>query len=166
MAENQVNQDQIFAAGSQVPVTGTSANDFTFVPISRKENEKIDTPKYSYWSSVAKKFFFSKVTILMLILMIVILLMSFIQPLFSGYSLSNVGKINDFSARYNWPNAKYWFGTDADGNSLFDAIWAGARTSISIGVISSLITETIGVVVVRFGAFLTVLIESCWKFTM
>lgn len=147
MAENQVKQDQMYAAGSEVPVTGASAKDFTFVPISQKENEKIDTPKYSYWSSVAKKFFFSKITIFMLILMVVILLMAFIQPLFSGYSLSNVGKINDFKARYNWPNAKYWFGTDADGNSLFDAIWAGARTSISIGVIASLITETIGVVV-------------------
>lgn len=130
-----------------VDLDGISEDNFNIVSMNKKENEKIDTPKYSYWGSVAKKFLFSKITIFMLVLMVIILLMSFIQPLFSGYDLASVGKINDFGARYNWPSAKYWFGTDANGNSLFDAIWAGARTSISIGVIASLIIEVIGVVV-------------------
>lgn len=125
-------------------------DDFTIVAINDKATEKIDTPKYSYWKSVAKVFFSNKITIAMFILILVICLMAFIQPLFSGYNLMSVKKINDFGARYNWPSAKYWFGTDADGQSLFDAIWAGARTSISIGVIASLITTVVGVVV---GAF-------------
>ncbi|WP_412989787.1 oligopeptide ABC transporter permease OppC [Pediococcus siamensis] len=124
--------------------------DFSLVKIDDKVTEKIDTPKYSYWKSVAKVFFSNKITIAMFILIVIILLMSFIQPLFSGYNMMNVSKINNFGARYNWPSAKYWFGTDADGKSLFDAIWAGARTSISIGVIASLITTIIGVIV---GAF-------------
>ncbi|MDR7678131.1 MULTISPECIES: oligopeptide ABC transporter permease OppC [Lactiplantibacillus] len=120
------------------------------VTLDDKAAEKIDTPKYSYWKSVARTFFSNKVTIGMFVLMLVILLMAFIQPLFSGYNIMDVNSINDFGARYNWPNAKYWFGTDADGKSLFDAIWAGARTSISIGVVASLITTVIGVIV---GAF-------------
>ncbi|AOG32355.1 ABC transporter, oligopeptide transported permease component [Lactiplantibacillus plantarum] len=124
--------------------------DFTMVTLDDKAAEKIDTPKYSYWKSVARTFFSNKVTIGMFVLMLVILLMAFIQPLFSGYNIMDVNSINDFGARYNWPNAKYWFGTDADGKSLFDAIWAGARTSISIGVVASLITTVIGVIV---GAF-------------
>lgn len=125
-------------------------SDFRMVTLDDKAAEKIDTPKYSYWKSVARTFFANKVTIAMFVLMLVILLMAFIQPLFSGYNMMNVNNINDFGARYNWPNAKDWFGTDADGKSLFDAIWAGARTSISIGVVASLITTVIGVVV---GAF-------------
>lgn len=125
-------------------------SDFKMVTLDDKAAEKIDTPKYSYWKSVARTFFANKVTIAMFVLMLVILLMAFIQPLFSGYNMMDVNNINDFGARYNWPNAKYWFGTDADGKSLFDAIWAGARTSISIGVVASLITTVIGVVV---GAF-------------
>lgn len=122
-------------------------NDFVLVSRDAKDSEIIDTPKYSYWGSVAKTFFSSKVTIFMLILMVAILLMSFIQPLFSGYNLMDVSGVNNFGARYNWPSAKYWFGTDADGKSLFDAIWAGAKTSVSIGFIASLITTVIGVIV-------------------
>ncbi|WP_406827451.1 oligopeptide ABC transporter permease OppC [Pediococcus inopinatus] len=121
--------------------------------MDKKATEKIDTPKYSYWKSVATVFFSNKITIAMFVLILIILLMAFIQPLFSGYNLMSVNKINDFKARYNWPSLKYWFGTDADGQSLFDAIWAGARTSISIGVIASLITTVIGVIVGAFWGF-------------
>ncbi|AVK99436.1 ABC transporter permease [Pediococcus inopinatus] len=128
-------------------------DDFALVKMDKKATEKIDTPKYSYWKSVATVFFSNKITIAMFVLILIILLMAFIQPLFSGYNLMSVNKINDFKARYNWPSLKYWFGTDADGQSLFDAIWAGARTSISIGVIASLITTVIGVIVGAFWGF-------------
>ncbi|WPP08882.1 oligopeptide ABC transporter permease OppC [Pediococcus inopinatus] len=128
-------------------------DDFALVKMDKKATEKIDTPKYSYWKSVATVFFSNKITIAMFVLILIILLMAFIQPLFSGYNLMSVNKINDFKARYNWPSLKYWFGTDADGQSLFDAIWAGARTSISIGVIASLITTVVGVIVGAFWGF-------------
>ncbi|WP_461218721.1 oligopeptide ABC transporter permease OppC [Lapidilactobacillus salsurivasis] len=124
--------------------------DFVLVSLDKKATEIIDTPKYSYWKSVWKTFFANPVTIFMLVLMIIILLMSYIQPMFSGYSLLDVKGVNDFGARYNWPSAQYWFGTDADGKSLFDAVWAGAKTSISIGVIASVIVTVVGVIV---GAF-------------
>ncbi|MCI1893645.1 MAG: ABC transporter permease [Lactobacillus sp.] len=135
MAESTQNQPEILDS------------DFTAVKIDEMASEKLDTEKYSYWGSVGRAFFSSKMTIFLLFLMLAILLMSFIQPLFSGYNLNDVANINDFGARYNWPNAKYWFGTDGDGKSLFDAIWAGAKTSISISVIATLITTVIGVAV-------------------
>lgn len=122
-------------------------SDFTPVAVDELDSEKLDTEKYSYWGSVGRAFFSSKATIFLLLLMVAILLMSFIQPSFSGYSLTDVSKINDLGARYNWPNAQYWFGTDDNGQSLFDAIWAGAKTSISISVIATLITTVIGVAV-------------------
>ncbi|MFD1392282.1 oligopeptide ABC transporter permease OppC [Lacticaseibacillus jixianensis] len=122
-------------------------SDFTPVAVDELDSEKLDTEKYSYWGSVGRAFFSSKTTIFLLLLMVAILLMSFIQPSFSGYSLSDVSKINDLGARYNWPNAQYWFGTDDNGQSLFDAVWAGAKTSISISVIATLITTVIGVAV-------------------
>lgn len=120
---------------------------FQFVKPDAEEAEVIDAPKYSYWRSVAKQFFANKISIFMLIVMLIVLLMSFIQPLFSGYDLLSTKTINDFSLRYNPPSAKYWFGTDADGVSLFDAVWAGAKTSISISVIVTLITTVVGFIV-------------------
>ena len=125
--------------------TNQKINDgFTFVTIDSLSSEKIDTPTYSYWRSVGRKFFSNKTAIAMLVLMTAILLMSFIQPIFSGYDFLNVEDINDFSKRYNPPSLQYWFGTDANGMSLFDAVWAGAK--ISISVIATIITTTIGVV--------------------
>ncbi|MFC6314392.1 oligopeptide ABC transporter permease OppC [Lapidilactobacillus achengensis] len=138
------------AAEAIKPKAVAKDEDFVLVSLDKKATEIIDTPKYSYWKSVWKTFFANPVTIFMLVLMIIILLMSYIQPMFSGYSLLDVKGVNDFGARYNWPSAKYWFGTDADGKSLFDAVWAGAKTSISIGVIASVIVTVVGVIV---GAF-------------
>ena len=83
----------------------------------------------------------------MLIVLIAIVLMSFIYPLFSNYDFNDVSKINDFSARYIWPNSEYWFGTDANGQSLFDGVWYGARNSILISLIATVINLVIGVIV-------------------
>lgn len=120
---------------------------FEFTRVDELTSERIDAPIYSYWRSVFRKFFSSKFTIFMLVLMVIIVVMSFIQPLISGYSFMNTGNINDFGARYNPPSLKYWFGTDANGQSLFDAVWAGARTSILIGFLATLITTILGVIV-------------------
>jgi len=124
-----------------------SKNLFEFVPAHSGESEKITTPTYSYWKSVGRKFFQSKLAIGMLILLVAIILMSFIQPMFTDYQVINASKIDDFSARYLHPSAKYWFGTDSTGQSLFDAVWAGARTSIILSVLATLITTIIGVIV-------------------
>lgn len=122
-------------------------NKFQFVKRDDFAAEVIDAPSYSYWSAVARQFFRKKSTIFMLIVLAAIVLMSFIYPMFSDFDLTDVGNINDFSARYNWPNAKYWFGTDGSGRSLFDGVWYGARNSIVIALIATVINLTIGVIV-------------------
>ena len=124
-------------------------HDDLFVPvqIDTLASEKIAAPMYSYWKSVMRKFFSSKVAIVMLVILTVVMLLSFIQPLFSGYDFMNVDNINEFKSRYQYPSFKYLFGTDSNGHSLFDAVWAGAKTSISIGIIATFITTVIGVVV-------------------
>ena len=83
----------------------------------------------------------------MLVILVAIVLMSFLYPMFSSYDFNDVSKINDFSARYNWPNAEYWFGTDANGQSLFDGVWFGARNSIIISLVATVINMTLGVIV-------------------
>ncbi|MBY5035429.1 ABC transporter permease [Streptococcus gallolyticus] len=120
---------------------------FTFVKRDDFAAEAIDSPSYSYWKSVMRQFFKKKSTIAMLSLLIAIISMSFIYPLFANYDFNDVSKINDFSARYNWPSTKYLFGTDANGQSLFDGVWYGARNSILISLIATVINLVIGVIV-------------------
>lgn len=125
----------------------TNADGFKFVKVDQLASEKIDAPTYSYWRSVMRQFFSSKTAIAMLIVMLAVLLMSFIQPMFSGYDFMDNSHVNDLARRYNAPSFKFWFGTDSNGNSLFDAVWAGARTSISISVLATLINSVIGIIV-------------------
>ncbi|MGT2830036.1 oligopeptide ABC transporter permease OppC [Streptococcus hillyeri] len=123
---------------------------FQFVARDDNASEVINTPAYSYWKSVFRQFFAKKSTLPMLIILIAVLLMSFIYPMFSSYDFRDVSDINDFSKRYIWPNAQYWFGTDKNGQSLFDGVWYGARNSLLISVLATVINMAIGIVV---GAF-------------
>ncbi|MFU2204749.1 oligopeptide ABC transporter permease OppC [Streptococcus hyovaginalis] len=122
-------------------------NKFTFVELDTSAAEVIDSPAYSYWKSVFRQFFAKKSTLVMLIILVAIILMSFIYPMFANYDFKDVSNINDFSKRFIWPNGEYWFGTDKNGQSLFDGVWYGARNSILISVIATLINTVIGVVV-------------------
>ena len=110
-------------------------------------SETIDAPAYSYWKSVMRQFLKKKSTITMLGILIAIILMSFIYPMFSNFDFNDVSKVNDFSMRYIKPSGQYWFGTDSNGKSLFDGVWFGARNSILISIIATVINLAIGVII-------------------
>ena len=120
---------------------------FQFVERDDFASETIDAPSYSYWKSVFRQFFKKKSTIFMLAVLVGILLMSFVYPMFSNFDYNDVSKVNDFTARLNPPSAKAFFGTDNNGKSLFDGVWFGARNSIIISFIATLINVVIGVVI-------------------
>lgn len=125
-------------------------NKFQFVKRDDFASETIDAPAYSYWRTVFRQFLKKKSTLVMLGILVVIVLMSFVYPMFANYYFNDVSKINDFSARYNSPNAQYWFGTDGNGQSLFDGVWYGARNSIIIALIATVINLVIGIIVGGF----------------
>ena len=120
---------------------------FQFVKRDDFASETIDAPAYSYWKSVMRQFLKKKSTITMLGILIAIILMSFIYPMFSNFDFNDVSKVNDFSMRYIKPSAQYWFGTDSNGKSLFDGVWFGARNSILISIIATVIKLAIGVII-------------------
>lgn len=126
---------------------------FSFKRLDDTASEHISAPKYSYWRSVFRKFFSSKIAILMLILAGAVVLMSFIQPMFSNYDPMKAESINDVSKRFIRPNAEYWFGTDDVGNSLFDAVWAGTKNSLIVSFSATIITQILGVVIGMFWGF-------------
>lgn len=120
---------------------------FQFVKRDDFASETIDAPAYSYWKSVMRQFLKKKSTITMLGILIAIILMSFIYPMFSNFDFNDVSKVNDFSMRYIKPSGQYWFGTDSNGKSLFDGVWFGARNSILISIIATVINLAIGVII-------------------
>ena len=120
---------------------------FTFVKVDETASEHIAAPKYSYWQSVFRKFFSSKLAILMLVIATVVVVTAFIQPMFSGYDPLDPGSINDASTRYIRPCLEHWFGTDNVGKDLFDAVWFGTRSSLIVALSTTFITNFIGIIV-------------------
>lgn len=122
------------------------ANKFEFVTLDEFQSEHIAAPRYSYWRSVFRKFFSSKLTIVMLIIAVTILLLSYVHPLISGYD----GSLPYINQKWRWfqkPSLEFPFGTDNHGNSLFDAVWFGARSSLTVSLAATAITTVVGTIV-------------------
>lgn len=78
---------------------------------------------------------------------------SFIHPAISGYDHSEYKKILIIQTKkFIRPNWEYPFGTD-DGRPMFDMVWAGARTSLTISFTVTIITMTVGIIVGMFWGF-------------
>ncbi len=63
-------------------------------------------------------------------------------PWLSPYSYAD----QDFAMANSWPSAQHWFGTDSLGRDVLVRVLYGARISLSIGLVASLINVCIGVV--------------------
>jgi len=128
-------------------------NKFVFVKTSETESEKISAPEYSYWRSVFRKFFSSKIAIFMLILMALVLLISFIHPMISKYDHLNNDNINNRATHFLPMSLEHPFGTDDTGRDVFSMVWSGARVSLFIAFTATLITNVIGVIVGMFWGY-------------
>ncbi len=121
-------------------------NLFEFADFDETRSEHIAAPVYSYWKSVWRTFVKDKLAVGVSILLIVVVLFALIQPTFSNYSPIVAPYINTPEMKFLKPGQMgYIFGTDNVGNSVFDAIWAGARNSIIISFVCTGINMLIGI---------------------
>ncbi len=118
---------------------------FEFAEFDETKSEHIAAPRYSYWGSVWKTFVRDKVAVGVAIFIIILVIFALVQPMFSGYSPMVAPHINDQSMRFLSPSLEYLFGTDNIGNSVFDAVFAGARNSIIISFTCTFINMLIGI---------------------
>ncbi|MCI7550800.1 MAG: ABC transporter permease [Actinomycetaceae bacterium] len=152
--KSQTQADQTHSARTQhSPAPQITAESFAFQKLDKTASEHIAAPRYSYWRSVFRRFFASKVAIVMLVIMVAVLAMSFIHPIFSQYDNMQTDFINDRSQWFQRPSLEHPFGTDEVGRELFDAVWAGARTSLFIAMMTTLIIMVVGVIVGMFWGF-------------
>jgi len=138
-------------------LSGTGLSDealFEHIPQDASSVEKIVAPRYSYWNSVFRVFFSKKSNIVILFLFTLVLLFTYVYPSIGGFN--KFENLMDSSSRHLTPAAaiakygfhlKYIFGTGDGGQSTFDAIWYGARISITLAIIAAGINYLIGVVI-------------------
>ena len=125
-----------------------------FAPISHSdaESEKIAAPRYSYWKSVFRVFFRKKINIIALGLLLFVILFAYIYPSVTNYDpyanlldpnskhLGPTQALNYFGHELRWS-----LGSGASGEPTFDAVWNGARISISLAFICAAINMVVGV---------------------
>lgn len=128
-------------------------NKFVIVGAQDGASEHIAAPHYSYWKSVFRKFFSSKLAIIMLIISAFVVIMSIVHPMISQFDPVKTPFINQRDMWYLRPSLENWFGTDNVGNSLFSAVWFGTRNSLEVAISATAITTTLGVIVGMFWGY-------------
>jgi len=127
---------------------------FQHVDNDSVSSEKITAPKYSYWQSVFRVFFKKKINIVVLALLFVIIVFSYVYPVVFKYDA--YANVLNSTTKHLSPS-KAWevlgfsihtlLGTGGSGQSTFDAVWNGAKISISLAFVCAAINMTVGVIV-------------------
>ncbi|MCI6870094.1 MAG: ABC transporter permease [Selenomonadales bacterium] len=119
------------------------AYDFTPLALAKGDTAGVASgPSLSYWQDAWLRLKKDKAAMLGLIFILALLLFSIIGPAFSSYSYED----QNFMQANLSPSAEHWFGTDSLGRDLFVRVLYGARISLSIGIVASLINLVIGVI--------------------
>ena len=102
----------------------------------------ISRPSTTYWQDAWRRLKKNKAAMIGLTLLIFITLLAIVGPYFAKHTYSD----QILSLANADPSAEYWFGTDNLGRDMYVRTLYGARISMSIGIVASLITLVIGVV--------------------
>ncbi len=113
-----------------------------FEPVTRKANpEKIIRPSTTYWQDAWRRLKKHRLAMAGLVIISFLLVTAAVGPVLSPYSYSDQSLMETNQP----PSAKHWFGTDNLGRDLLTRVLYGARISLAIGFVTSLISLGIGV---------------------
>ncbi|WP_326908811.1 ABC transporter permease [Sedimentibacter sp. MB31-C6] len=102
--------------------------------------EAISRPNLTYWKDTWRRIKKNKVAFAGLILIVLYIILAIFGPIISKYDYTGID-----SSRMNQTISKeHWFGTDELGRDLWTRTWRGARVSLAIGFISTILNTVIG----------------------
>ena len=132
----------------------TDAELFSRVETDTADAEHIAAPRYSYWKSVFRVFFRKRLNIVILVLLALLIVFAYVYPLLSGYDkyqnvlVENGKHLSPSAAMDKYGHNIHWiFGAGGVGESTFDALWSGARISLTLAFVAAAINLTVGIVV-------------------
>jgi len=114
-----------------------------FAPLLGRDQTKVQTrPITTYRQDAWRRLKEQKLAMAGLYTVLLIILIAVIGPWVSHISYSD----QNLMLANKPPSGDHWFGTDSLGRDLFIRVLYGARISLSIGIVASLINLTIGVI--------------------
>ncbi|AIF53091.1 ABC transporter permease [Pelosinus sp. UFO1] len=112
-----------------------------FKPAIYNQAADITRPSITYWQDAWMRLQKNKMAMAGLYIVVFVILIAAIGPVLSHASYSD----QDLSQANQSPSIEHWFGTDNLGRDLFIRVLYGARISMSIGIVASLLNFTVGV---------------------
>jgi oligopeptide transport system permease protein len=126
-----------------------------------EEMESISRPSLTYWKDAWRRMKQNKIAFLSLIIILLYIFLAAFGPTMNRFDATStdVTKMNMF---INSPQFEgldtfekfkalmstgHWFGTDEIGRDLWTRVWMGARVSLSIGFIATIINTIVGSIV-------------------
>lgn len=118
-------------------------NSKSFEPAYRSSPAEISVlPGTTYSEDAWRRLKQNKPAMLGLFIIVFIIIVAVVGPWLSSLSYSD----QNLKVANQPPSVEHWFGTDNLGRDLFIRVLYGARISLAIGIVASLINLTIGVV--------------------
>ncbi|HET9438786.1 MAG TPA: oligopeptide ABC transporter permease [Longimicrobiales bacterium] len=105
----------------------------------------------SQWRIASRHFKKSKVALAGLFILLLLYLIALLAPLIAPYD--PIAQRDIVATSYLKPSAQHWLGTDRFGRDILSRILYGARISLSIGFIATLISVTLGTVLGALAGF-------------
>lgn len=99
--------------------------------------------KRSFLYIIWKRFSKNKVAVVSLVFIIILILIAIFGPKLSKYTYEDV----DYTALYQSPNAKHWFGTDDGGRDIATLLIYSLRNALIVGLGAGVIELIIGLVI-------------------
>lgn len=114
---------------------------FNRVNESDKNSEEIVRPSLTFWQDAWSRLKRNKLAMFGLFFVIFITLLAIFGPMFSKYDYST----QNFKVANQGPSAAHWFGTDKFGRDTFIRVLYGARISLTVGYVASLLNLFVGI---------------------
>ena len=114
-----------------------------FVPLEREilqVQKKEET--LGYWQDAWIRLKKNKMALLGLIIIVCLIIVAIFGPIFSSHTYDEQNLMMTNSS----PSWEHWFGTDNLGRDVFIRVLYGARISLAIGIVASLLNLFIGVI--------------------
>ncbi len=117
-----------------------SQNSFKRVEKDRFDSDLMVRPTITYWQDAWRRLRKNPIALASLLVLLLFAVMVIIGPNLRGYDYTAIVAKNKNLP----PSASYWFGTDNLGRDLFSRVWLGARASLIVAVVCTLIQIVIG----------------------
>ena len=115
-----------------------------FEPLLLEERAGAESQRasVSYWQDVKRRLFRDPLAVFGLIVIVLVLVLAVFGPMVSPYEYD----AQDFMVSNEPPSWSHWFGTDMFGRDIFVRVLYGARISLAVGILASVINLFIGVI--------------------